>query len=185
MMILVMGRGDSGKSSLAEQLACECGLSRRYYIATMKVLDEDGKARIKKHRLMRSGKGFVTLEIPVDIENAPEYMDDPADAVVLLECVTNLVGNMMHEPAWHDMLISGSSAREEDFVRKVVSKVDTLEQQVPLLIAVTGTYEAEETDDEDTAIFKRLLHEVNLALSRKARKIYDTDMDKASEEVSV
>ena len=77
MITLVIGKPDSGKSELAEELALSGGYKNRYYIATMKVMDEAGKARVEKHRKMREGKGFVTLEIPLFIEDALDDIRDP------------------------------------------------------------------------------------------------------------
>ena len=61
MMILVTGGASSGKSAYAEQLACSLPGSR-YYLAAMKPFGEEGARRIARHRALRAGKGFVTVE---------------------------------------------------------------------------------------------------------------------------
>ena len=71
MIHLVTGGSGSGKSAYAEKLVTEQYKEDfKYYIATMQVYDEEGEARIKRHRQMRSGKGFTTIEQPVCIEEA-------------------------------------------------------------------------------------------------------------------
>ena len=73
MMILVVGGAGSGKSEYAENLIgslAEGG--RKYYIATMKCSDDESLRRVEKHRLMRKGKGFITIEQPVDIEKVTQ-----------------------------------------------------------------------------------------------------------------
>ena len=71
MIHLVTGGSGSGKSAYAEKLVTEQYKEDfKYYIATMQVYDEEGEARIKRHRQMRSGKGFITIEQPVCIEEA-------------------------------------------------------------------------------------------------------------------
>ena len=64
MLALVLGEAASGKSEFAEQLAMSLA-DERYYIATMQVSDSESQQRIERHRQMRQGKGFVTLEQPL------------------------------------------------------------------------------------------------------------------------
>ena len=61
MMVLVTGGASSGKSAFAEQVACSLPGSR-YYLAAMKPYGEEGARRIARHRELRAGKGFATLE---------------------------------------------------------------------------------------------------------------------------
>lgn len=76
MIHLVTGGSGSGKSAYAEKLVTEqYKKDSKYYIATMQVYDEEGKARIERHRQMRSGKGFTTIEQPVCIEEALTKID--------------------------------------------------------------------------------------------------------------
>lgn len=92
MIVLILGANGSGKSAYAEKLACK--LSKlRYYIATMKPYGKEGAARIEKHMHQRQGMGFLTLELPYTVGDARLSFD----AVVLLEDVSNLLGNVMFE----------------------------------------------------------------------------------------
>ena len=76
MIHLVTGGSGSGKSAYAEKLVTEqYKKDSKYYIATMQVYDEEGKARIERHRQMRSGKGFTTIEQPAYIEEALTKID--------------------------------------------------------------------------------------------------------------
>ena len=97
MVTLIIGGPNSGKSQLAEDLVVNSGIDRRYYLATMRVLDEAGEERIIKHRKQREGKGFITLEIPYAIDKAVSLMEEPESSIVLLECIANLVGNEMYD----------------------------------------------------------------------------------------
>lgn len=62
MMILVTGGSGSGKSAFAEDQVVSFGEAERVYIATMFPFDEESKKRVQRHRNMRSGKGFETIE---------------------------------------------------------------------------------------------------------------------------
>ena len=67
MMTLVTGGSGSGKSEYAERLAAAGG-TPRIYVATMIPWDDEGRRRIEKHRAMRAGKGFETVECYTGLE---------------------------------------------------------------------------------------------------------------------
>ena len=62
MIALVTGGASSGKSAFAEQLALSLP-GPHVYAATMRHGDAETEARIERHRAMRAGKGFVTIEL--------------------------------------------------------------------------------------------------------------------------
>lgn len=71
MITLIIGGSGSGKSAYAEDyvLATAADLPK-YYIATMQVYDAEGERKVERHRRLRAGKGFVTIEQPTDIAKA-------------------------------------------------------------------------------------------------------------------
>ncbi len=162
MLTVVIGPPDCGKSAFAEDLAVKSGFSNRYYLATMKIMDEAGKERIKKHRMARLGKGFVTIEEPVDILSCLKEIPDPADSVVLLECMANLTGNLMFTP-------SGIG----DVSTRALNMIWEFEIYVGSLIVVSSEYEPDAGDDEETAGYKKVLNEVNIKLLSMADKVYN------------
>ena len=96
MMILVIGGSGSGKSAYAEKIAASF-LSEDvplYYLATMQVYDREGQEKADRHRKLRRGKGFYTIEQPKDISLAIEKMEG-GKGIVLLECISNLTANEM------------------------------------------------------------------------------------------
>lgn len=106
-MGLIIGDSGSGKSAIAETLIVSYGASRRYYIATMSASDAESQRRIARHRRMRDGKGFETLECPTDLATAvPDAAGD-----ILLECLSNLVANEMflgrRKPGEYDLQSHG------------------------------------------------------------------------------
>ena len=82
MLILVSGGAASGKSEYAESLIVRAGHEKRTYIATMEIFDAEGARRAARHRTMRAGKGFTTLECPRGLMEAAL----PAGGSALLEC---------------------------------------------------------------------------------------------------
>ena len=118
MMVLVVGGSGSGKSSYAEEMAVslaqesvkEITMKKRpagiplcpeirakmriYYLATMQVFDQEGLEKVDRHKNLRKGKGFLTIEQPTGIFGALEKMET-GDRTVLLECISNLTANEM------------------------------------------------------------------------------------------
>ena len=93
MMTVVTGGSGSGKSAFAEDKIVSFGPAKRIYIATMHPYDEESHKRVARHRKMRAGKGFETVECYTGLKN----LDFPENAVVLLECMSNLAANEMFE----------------------------------------------------------------------------------------
>ncbi len=71
MMIVVSGASGSGKSEYAEGVAVKlAGKGDLYYLATMRVYGEEGVRRVERHRKLRAGKGFQTVECPVKVDES-------------------------------------------------------------------------------------------------------------------
>lgn len=89
MFVFVYGGSGSGKSEFAEGLIVKSGLAPRIYIATMEPYGGEAEVRIARHRKLRAGKGFDTLERFRDLAALPL----PKGGAVLLEDLTNLLAN--------------------------------------------------------------------------------------------
>ena len=104
--ILITGGSRSGKSMFAQKLA-EANRGPRAYIATAPIIDEEMRVRIRKHQLSRSKREWTTLEAPVDLCSAiQEAKNFP---VVLIDCLTLWVNNVMFEAEQHSKKISEST----------------------------------------------------------------------------
>jgi len=90
MMTLITGGSKCGKSSLAERILGSFP-GRKIYIATMQPFGEDALEAIDRHRKMREGKDFETVERYTDVGG----ISLPDGCAVLLECMGNLCANEM------------------------------------------------------------------------------------------
>lgn len=91
MMILLTGGAACGKSGFAESI-CTKLPGPRVYIAAMKPWGEDALKKIERHRTMRHGKGFETIERYTDLTG----LTLPSGTrTVLFECIANLTANEM------------------------------------------------------------------------------------------
>ena len=169
--MLIIGYPDSGKSSLAEKAVLELSApGDRIYLATMIPYGEDGRARIDRHRRMREGKGFITIEEPFDIYDRltgdPE-IGELKSKTVLLECVSNLAANELFE----------RHTAPADAADKITSDIRRLAGEVRNLVIVTNHFEKESSFDEETAAYADILDVINDRLSAFADKVIRIDKE--------
>lgn len=169
MLILITGGSGSGKSAYAEDYITKVfKYSRKYYIATMQVYDEEGKEKVFKHQKMREGKGFLTIEQSTDIQEAANKMekDTTIENVGLLECMSNLVANeMFHE----------GQIRDCELVKKsIIGGIEELLKKVKDLIIVTNNvFEDGITYDETTMKYIKTMGCINQELAKMADKVIE------------
>lgn len=94
MLILITGGSGSGKSKMAERLCLRLDCQPLYYIATMKIWDEECAARVQRHRAQRAGMGFCTMEAPCCLGEKTAHLRGGCG---LLECIGNLVAGEMYD----------------------------------------------------------------------------------------
>jgi adenosylcobinamide kinase/adenosylcobinamide-phosphate guanylyltransferase len=90
-MTLLLGGARSGKSALAVRLAGRWD-GPVTVVVTGQARDAEMAERIRRHRAERPG-GWRTVEAPLELEAALAVA--PADALVLLDCLTLWVSNLM------------------------------------------------------------------------------------------
>ena len=91
MLTLVLGGARSGKSRYAESLIAR--LPQPWiYIATAEARDDEMAARITEHQARREA-GWQTIEAPHEVPEA--LREAPADAAVLVDCLTLWLTNVM------------------------------------------------------------------------------------------
>ena len=95
-IVLVTGGCRSGKSGYARQLA-ERRPPARLYVATCPVTDDEMLARIEAHRRERQGRGWETVEEPIDL--AGILQSRSGFRAVLIDCVTLWINNVVYGAA--------------------------------------------------------------------------------------
>ena len=161
MFCIVTGGSASGKSEYAESLAISSDARQRFYIATMKPWDEEGHRRIQKHRAMRAGKGFETLEI---YGRCADLSVVHKDSTVLLECLSNLTANIFYDPIYAD----------KDLAQMITKDILDLKKRVKDLIMVTNEILSDGiTYDPETTCYMQILGQVNQNLAREADRVIE------------
>jgi adenosylcobinamide kinase / adenosylcobinamide-phosphate guanylyltransferase len=106
---LVTGGCRSGKSAYALQLA-EALPRSRVYVATAPVTDDEMRLRIEAHRRARSEHGWETIEEQTDLAGALGQARD--HNVVLVDCVTLWINNLLYEADRNGRTLSESEVAE-------------------------------------------------------------------------
>ena len=183
MIVLVLGTPDSGKSGIAEDIvmrlatcsdiedscdeaACPAGSSGmdKLYIATMVPFGEEGDRRIEKHRKMRVGKGFLTVEKYTEVDSLIGEITDLDRKCCLLECMSNLVGNEMHDPR-------NLSLSDEELEKLITEQVLALGKRCGHLVVVANSFLTEDAGyDDETRRYVRIADRVNEILKAGADK---------------
>ncbi|MEM9369387.1 MAG: bifunctional adenosylcobinamide kinase/adenosylcobinamide-phosphate guanylyltransferase, partial [Planctomycetota bacterium] len=113
-LTLILGGVRSGKSRFAQELASELGGNDVLFVATAGAGDDEMSDRIKRHRESRPAS-WKTLECGRDIGECL-MQSAPLPKVILVDCLTLLVSNVMCE----------RSQTEADLESMVESEVSSL-----------------------------------------------------------
>lgn len=165
MLILVTGGSGSGKSAYAEELllAFTKQGETRYYIATMQVFGEEGKEKVRRHKKLRAGKGFFTIESPRDIGGV-EIGEKQSAA--LLECMSNLTAN--------EMFCGEVPCEKERVTEKIVTGVAKLQSKCKHLVIVTNqVFEDGIRYEDSTMEYLVALGEINRKLAERADAVVE------------
>ena len=164
MFSIVTGGSASGKSEYAENIVPNTG--SRVYLATMEPFGAEAETRIARHRKLREGKGFETIECPVNIERVLEACRGKD---VLLEDLPNLVANEMFSSHAH----STSGIAEQILDLAHISES---------LICVTGILTADGRKyDESTMKYLKELAAIERTLAAHADRVIEVACGRGSE----
>ncbi|MGI6031654.1 MAG: bifunctional adenosylcobinamide kinase/adenosylcobinamide-phosphate guanylyltransferase [Eubacteriales bacterium] len=159
MLVLVTGGAASGKSAVAERICMELG-GPLCYVATMQVWDEEDRARVRRHRALRAGKGFSTVECPVALEEAQV----PLGSTVLLECLTTLAANEMFSP-------QGAGDGTLPAIRRGIAHLTGICRHV---VVVTGELSSDGGEyPEETTAYLECMAQLNRELAQQAQQVYE------------
>lgn len=166
MMTLIIGGSGSGKSAYAENYAVSVSQrKKKYYIATMQIYDEEGREKVRRHRRLRSGRGFSTIEQPVNIQDAAK-MFEAGEKTALLECVSNLAAN--------EMFSGDVPQMAENVADKIVRGIEELKEELSDLVIVSNNvFEDGKVYDSTTMEYIRAMGDINSRLAAMADEVVE------------
>lgn len=158
MFCMISGASGSGKSEYAENEAVKLASNDNtelVYIATMIAFDEEARAKIKRHRIMRKDKGFKTIECFYGLKDVK--LD--SKCTVLLDCMSNLVANEMFD----------ENGAGQQTVLEVIKGIDNILTQCKNLVVVTNEVFSDGCEyDEGTLRYIDYLGIVNQKMAKRA-----------------
>lgn len=158
MITLVTGGSKCGKSHYAEAVL-ENFTGKKIYLATMQPYGDEAHAAIERHRKMRNGKGFETVEKYTGIDG----VNIDSSCAVLLECMGNLLANEMFKG--NDIL---------DPADKIISDIHRLSKKAAQLVIVTNNVACDGIDyAEGTAAYIRALGRINGGIAEFADNVIE------------
>ncbi len=176
MFVLITGGSKNGKSHMAEAIITDYR-KPRFYIATMEPFGEEAQAAIMRHRAIRSGKGFETIEKYTDIHEILL----PKNCAVLLECACNLCANEMFSENTKEYSVRNPEEKSMDNmrdpaedimgdpVRKILYGVDCLQKQAEILVIVTNQVGEDGMEyPRETMDYIKQMGELNRRLAQRA-----------------
>ena len=161
MMHVITGGSGSGKSAYAEMWLTgkpekseeKKAICPYLYIATMRPFGAETQKKIERHRQMRAGKGFQTLECYGDLRTLDDSIqrwkrsksildinktcrneknqENAKTGGILLECVSNLLADVLYQE-------DGSLAEDEVVLETIVEGIRYLNTQTERLAIVTN-----------------------------------------------
>ena len=187
MLYIVTGGSGSGKSEYAEQTAVQCRNrtgGTLWYLATMRIWDDEGRKRVERHRRMRAAKGFETIERYTGLETLelretfeelnPAGLDAEQETdslkywesrrvaqkqVLLLECMSNLVLNEFYD-------------QENGADERILQGIKHLQKQCGDLIIVTNEIFSDGvTYEPESERYIELLGRINRELGQMADSV--------------
>lgn len=175
MFQLITGGSGSGKSSYAEMQVLQFvkertlqssgrNLSKNFpciYIATMKPCGDETLKKIGRHRRLRAGKGFETIECYQGLGK----ITLPQNSGVLLECLSNLAANEFYG--------EDKTLRDrQETAERILDGVRHILNQTEHLVAVTNEVSSDVWNySYETQEYTALIGTVNQQLACMADKV--------------
>ncbi|MDO4418014.1 MAG: bifunctional adenosylcobinamide kinase/adenosylcobinamide-phosphate guanylyltransferase, partial [Eubacteriales bacterium] len=190
MLTLVTGGSASGKSEYAESLVLSLpGGQARIYLATMEPFGEEAQERIARHRAMRRGRGFVTVECPRDLEKIrvssapmcraracprdPEKTLLPSGSSILLEDLGNLVANELFGGPEKERP-QGERTDDGALISRILQGIRRLHDACEHLTIVTDeVFSGGQEYAGDTLRYLQVLARVNRELAGRADQVIE------------
>jgi adenosylcobinamide kinase/adenosylcobinamide-phosphate guanylyltransferase len=122
--ILITGGCRSGKSRFALDYANQ-HYSKKLYLATCEVLDEEMAQRVENHKKMR-GPEWQTIEEPIEIVNKIRQYGDEVE-VILSDCITLWLSNLLMR-----------QKDDPEIMDEVGSLIDTIKHNQTSIILVSN-----------------------------------------------
>lgn len=165
MFLIVSGGSGSGKSEYAEKMAVDLfnksKSQKLIYIATMIPFGNESLQKIERHKNLRKGKGFTTLECFSEFKKFSGNQDF-LKATIILECMSNLIANEIF------------SDKNINAVSDVLAGILNINSNCDNLVLVTNdVFSDGKIYDNETMDYIEKLGKVNVELAKFANSVVE------------
>ncbi len=168
--ILITGGARSGKSHLAQELACSSGKTV-LFVATATAGDEEMRQRIENHRHSRP-PSWNTLEVTAHVGQSIRRGIGPAQ-VVIVDCITLLVGNVFSRYLDQTGEHFDAALVEKEVISEIAELTECLQQVDARFIIVTNEVGLGLVPiDKVGRLYRDLLGQANQRLAEQADEVY-------------
>ena len=159
MIILISGTSGSGKSKIAEYKLESFKTENKFYIATAKIFDDEMLERVKKHKAMRAGKNFITVESEKNLGK----LNFPKSSSVLIESLTTWLANEIFE-----------NEVSADAGKKIFNDIQILKAKCENLILVSDDIFSDGIIyDEATEFYRKTLAALMIKIAAEADEVIE------------
>lgn len=168
--VLITGGARSGKSTYGQEMAARAG-NQVLFVATAQAGDDEMRRRIDDHKKSRPS-GWRTLEAPTNVgANIVKKIGD--SRVVLLDCITLLINNVMGEFLSPDGNDVDELRSERAVTREISGLVDCLKQVRATVIIVTNEVGLGLVPDNKLGrIYRDMLGKANQVIAAASDEVY-------------
>ena len=162
MMILICGTSGSGKSKIAEDKLESFEDIKKFYIATAKIFDDEMLERVKKHKAMRAGKNFITIEREKNLGE----INIPKNSSVLIESLTTWLANEIFD--------SDETKNSSSVLEKIFNDIQKLKAKCKNLILVSDDIFSDGIIyDEATEFYRKTLADLMIKIAAEADEVIE------------
>jgi len=159
MMILICGTSGSGKSFYAEKRLADFEDSKKFYIAASKIFDSEMLERVKKHKAMRAGKNFITIEREKNLGG----LNFPEDSSVLIESLTAWLANEIFD-----------SNKPDGAAERIFNDVQILKSKSKNLILVSDDIFSDGIIyDDSTEFYRKTLADLMIKIAAISNEVIE------------
>ncbi len=182
-IIYVTGGARSGKSFYAEKYIRNQAKKIRIYLATGIAFDNEMKERVKSHKIQR-GSDWITIEqyknldshLEKILEELKKSNEKKQEVIILLDCLTNMVSNMMImdvERDWDNLSQNEIKKIESDIKIQLENLLIFIENNNLTLVVVSNEVGMGIVPENSLArYFRDIAGRMNQLVAQKSKEAY-------------
>ncbi|UDQ97713.1 bifunctional adenosylcobinamide kinase/adenosylcobinamide-phosphate guanylyltransferase [Lentisphaerota bacterium WC36G] len=178
-IFLITGGARSGKSCFAEGLAdklfCDFeknhdSISRKAYIATAVVFDDEMRERVRKHQEQRATHNWVTFEEQLNLAKKLEECQKNNFKVILVDCLTLWINNLLFDAEQKNQVFTEEMMVEN--VQNIIKVCEKAPKDFKIIFVINEVGLGIVPENKLARIFRDLSGRCSQTLAKYADNVY-------------